>query len=443
MPAEGRTRIAPERRLGLDVARAGGRLKLTTSDLVEWFGPGREEAVNENATRCLKRVGVTVDPPLAGKDADTSVTLTLSRGLDDDLAAREDPPESEPEWVSPEAALRSEIGRLGHPLQLRIDELYERFSLPRRPGFEKAMPYWLRSAGVAIDRSTIGLKPGALVTLSLCHPSATPTVRTPGIDATPWRAPRARRGIDWRLLPRRVFALPRLRFSPRARRGLGYAVLVASVLLLVEGAVTLLWQEPFTYFENQQAQDDLRSELRDVESKPLALTATQRQILAETRDIDRRRIRQFGFAAAALDKKTSHGHSLGRLKIDKLGVKLVFIQGTDNVTLQKGPGHYDDTALPGGRGTVGIAGHRTTYGAPFRHIDDLKRGDKIHLDMAYGRFTYIVEKHAIVPPNAVRVLRTRGYNRLVLTACHPLWSDEKRIVVTARLERKVPHAKKS
>jgi sortase A len=84
-------------------------------------------------------------------------------------------------------------------------------------------------------------------------------------------------------------------------------------------------------------------------------------------------------------------------------------------------------------GTVGIAGHRTTYGAPFRHVDRLRRGDKVEVDMPYGRFTYEVQRTRIVPPTAIWVTDRVSYDRLVLSACHPLYSAAKRIVVFARL----------
>ena len=111
------------------------------------------------------------------------------------------------------------------------------------------------------------------------------------------------------------------------------------------------------------------------------------------------------------------------------------MEGTEADDLRKGPGHYPATPLPGQRGTIGIAGHRTTYGAPFHDIDDLRPGDRIELAMPYGSFTYRVERTRIVPPTATEVTDRVGYDRLVLSACHPLYSAAQRIVVFARLER--------
>jgi sortase A len=129
---------------------------------------------------------------------------------------------------------------------------------------------------------------------------------------------------------------------------------------------------------------------------------------------------------------------VGRLRADAIGLDAVVVQGTATAALRTGPGHYPATPLPGVRGTVAIAGHRTTYGAPFRHIDDLDGGDRIELRMPYGSFTYRVERTRIVPPTATWVTRRVKYDRLVLTACHPLYSAAERIVVFARLERAAP-----
>jgi sortase A len=83
---------------------------------------------------------------------------------------------------------------------------------------------------------------------------------------------------------------------------------------------------------------------------------------------------------------------------------------------------------------VAIAGHRTTYLAPFRHIDALAPGDQIMVKMPYGQFTYVVQYHKIVVPTALWVTKDVGYERLVLSACNPLYSAAQRIIVFARLQ---------
>ena len=139
-------------------------------------------------------------------------------------------------------------------------------------------------------------------------------------------------------------------------------------------------------------------------------------------------------AAQTLRAITPTGDPLGRISIPRLRASFVFVQGTDSAALRGGPGHYMPTALPGEHGTVGLAGHRTTYLQPFRHIDRLRAGDRITLTMPYGRFSYVVSGSRVVAPSELSVLaRTPGVDRLVLTACHPLFSAAQRLVVTARL----------
>jgi sortase A len=148
--------------------------------------------------------------------------------------------------------------------------------------------------------------------------------------------------------------------------------------------------------------------------------------------------RRVAFAARSFDRRTHEGDPLGRIRIPKIGVSAVFVEGTATGDLSSGPGHYPGTPIPGEHGTVGIAGHRTTYGAWFRNINQLNPGDAIDITMGYGRFTYRVERTRIVPPTALWVTDRVGYDRLILSACHPLYSAAKRIVVFARLVNTTP-----
>jgi sortase A len=132
------------------------------------------------------------------------------------------------------------------------------------------------------------------------------------------------------------------------------------------------------------------------------------------------------------------GDGIGRIQIPRIGATYTIIQGTDELSLEKGPGHYPGTRLPGMGQTVGIAGHRTTYLAPFKRINELKPGDRIVVTMRYGRFTYAVQNTKIVLPTAIWVTHDVGYDRLVLSACNPLYSAAQRIIVFARLRSVVP-----
>jgi len=111
--------------------------------------------------------------------------------------------------------------------------------------------------------------------------------------------------------------------------------------------------------------------------------------------------------------------------------------------LRKGPGRYRTTSMPGQPGNSSIAGHRTTYGAPFHRVDELVPGDEIQVQTLQGLFTYVVMAHDqpdgsirgyhIVDPSETDVLNDFGDNRLTLTACHPKYSAAQRIIVTAEL----------
>ncbi len=212
------------------------------------------------------------------------------------------------------------------------------------------------------------------------------------------------------------------------RRTVSTVLIVAGALLLADAATTLLWQEPLSALYGRIQQGKLEDRLSALEKAPLA-AVDQRAL----RRLDASR--RLAFAARALARRSDGGDPLGRIRMPSIGVSEVFVEGTEGGDLRRGPGHYPATPLPGQRGTVAIAGHRTTYGAPFHDVDDLRRGDRIELDMPYGRFTYRVERTRIVPPTATEVTDRVAYDRLVLSACHPLYSAAQRIVVFARLEK--------
>ena len=218
----------------------------------------------------------------------------------------------------------------------------------------------------------------------------------------------------------------------RALRALSTVLIVAGILLLADGALTLVWEEPISSLYARVQQDRLEDRLEEIErSGP---PAGDRRVLARLPD-ERRRLR---FAARAARRRLDEGDPVGRLRAAAIGLDEVIVHGTGGGDLRNGPGHYPATSLPGAGGTVAIAGHRTTYGAPFRHVDDLAEGARIELELPYGRFTYRVERTRIVAPTATWVIRRVAYDRLVLTACHPLYSAAERIVVFARLERSTP-----
>ena len=129
----------------------------------------------------------------------------------------------------------------------------------------------------------------------------------------------------------------------------------------------------------------------------------------------------------------AEGEALARIRIPAIGVDKIVVSGVQVSDLKRGPGHYPDTPLPGQPGNAAIAGHRTTYGAPFNRIDELGAGDEILIDTVQGAFRYEVRETLIVSPDQVEVLDDFGDDRLTLTACHPKYSARQRIVVVAAL----------
>jgi sortase A len=184
-------------------------------------------------------------------------------------------------------------------------------------------------------------------------------------------------------------------------------MMVSGVLLISDAVVTLAWQEPVSAYFSERQQVKLEKALIDPPKR-------------------------------VVQKEPLRGDALGKLLIPSIGVSEYVVEGTDADNLRKGPGHYPDTPLPGQRGTSAIAGHRTTYGAPFRKLNELKRNDRIVVELPYGTFVYRVDKTQIVDDSALWVTRKVGHDQLVLTACHPLYSAAQRIVAFARLAQRRP-----
>jgi sortase A len=137
-----------------------------------------------------------------------------------------------------------------------------------------------------------------------------------------------------------------------------------------------------------------------------------------------------------------NGDAVARIDIPKIGVSKIVVEGVDVGDLRQGPGHYPGTPLPGQEGNAAVAGHRTTYGAPFGDLDQLATGDEIDIQTVQGTFTYVVDQDPFaVNPNAGEVLLPRpnparpgrSLATLTLTTCNPKYSAAERLIVTASL----------
>lgn len=219
----------------------------------------------------------------------------------------------------------------------------------------------------------------------------------------------------------------------RAWRALSWLLILAGIFALADATVTLVWQEPFSALYARIQQDRLSSALHKVElAQPTPVERRQLSFLPAQRQ-------RIAFLASELQHHAPRGGPVGTIHIPSLGIAYVLVNGTGVSELEKGPGVFPETNFPGIAGTTAIAGHRTTYLAPFRHIDALHRGNRIVLNMPYAHFTYIVTGHRVVSPNNVgAAVNSVGYSRLVLSACTPLFSAAQRLLVFARLTRTVP-----
>jgi sortase A len=218
--------------------------------------------------------------------------------------------------------------------------------------------------------------------------------------------------------------------KPRGRRRtrrLANTLIALGVVVLLYSGLILAWGDPVTWLWAHWQQRALTSEFHQQQKQFIVTTPppdTSAAVALVRKD------------ALAFKQSLKEGHAFGRLSIGRIGLNdVVVVQGTTagiEADLSKGPGHYMNTPFPGLGGSVAIAGHRTTFGAWFRHIDEIRNGDFIDLQMPYATFHYKVEMHKVVVFNDWSIIKPQGYERLVLSACHPIYSASHRWIVFAR-----------
>ena len=207
------------------------------------------------------------------------------------------------------------------------------------------------------------------------------------------------------------------------------ALLVLGGLLVLAWVVTVWqWQDPVTLVLNKREQAHLASAY---EERVQHLPRTTARSQAADLEASYRR------SAVAYRKKTGIGDPIGRLVVPRLGLRVWVVLGTDTESLKKGPGLHPPTGFPGQGRLTYVAGHRTTYGAPFSDIDKLKPGDPVTFEVPYGTFRYVVTGHRIVRANQLEVLRSRGREEIALQACWPRFFASHRYIAYAKLERVV------
>ncbi len=232
--------------------------------------------------------------------------------------------------------------------------------------------------------------------------------------------------------------------SARVIRTTGLALIVLGVLALGWAVVVWRWQDPFTAlytlyeqheltaaYDRRVRQFDAAAARRPRPPQPVASTA-------ETAAALRAEERRVAGAARRYRLGSREGDPLGRIVVPRLGLNMVFLDGTSESSLEKGPGRDLETFMPGEGRLVYIAGHRTTFLAPFANIDELRAGDRITLELPYATFVYRVTRHVVVPADDLAVLRPGRHELLALQACHPRFFATHRYIVYARPVEVVP-----
>jgi sortase A len=218
----------------------------------------------------------------------------------------------------------------------------------------------------------------------------------------------------------------------RLIRDVSSVLILSGLLLVVDAGATLVWQEPVTAAIGMVLRSDVNKTHLSYRTAPLSTTDTR--ALAGIQSLSDR----IGYLARRERHQVKTGDAIGQIDIPRIGHTYNIIEGTDTRSLEAGPGHYPTTAFPGMGQTVAVAGHRTTYLAPFRFLNEVTAGNRIVVTMPYGRFTYVVQYQRIVKPTQTSVIDSVGYDRLVLSACNPLYSAAQRIIVFARLRSVTP-----
>jgi sortase A len=211
----------------------------------------------------------------------------------------------------------------------------------------------------------------------------------------------------------------------RLARATGILLALGGALLLAWAIAVWQWQDPITLVVNKRYQSRLASAYEDRarEFPPAAPRGEGRPTTGITQLTLARRFRS----------GTETGEPIGRLIVPRMDLEVMVAFGTDTDTLKKGPGLHPSTGLPGQKFLTYIAGHRTTYGAPFSDIDTLRPGDRITFELPYGTYRYVVTDHEIVPGDQIDVLKGRGREELALQACWPRFFASHRYIAYAKL----------
>jgi sortase A len=215
----------------------------------------------------------------------------------------------------------------------------------------------------------------------------------------------------------------------RLLRTLGTLMVVAGLATLAWAFAVWRWEDPFTSLYTAYEQRELSSGLEERFASYAPAAAEQPELLGPA---------ELAAEARRYRRQTGTGDGIGRIEVPRLGVKMVLVFGTDSETLKRGPGLDPRTFFPGQNRLVYVAGHRTTYSAPFSKIESLRNGDDIRVEMPYGTFTYTVTRSRIVASSDLSVLKSKRFEQIALQACHPRFFASHRWITYGRLTKVDP-----
>lgn len=225
---------------------------------------------------------------------------------------------------------------------------------------------------------------------------------------------------------------------------LGRSFVTAGVLILLFVTYQLWGTGLYTSREQDRLREEFTALLEQEDDRPTPTTTTtgtaveDPTVATTTSTVVEDPTVTTTTAPVSLPLLSRGGEPFAQIRIPRIGADDIVVQGISRDDLRKGPGHYPDTPLPGQEGNVAIAGHRTTYGAPFGDLEQLEEGDRIFVRTAYGDFTYeVFLADFVVRPTDVKVLDRDRFRPaiLTLTTCHPKFSAAQRLVVQAALQQ--------
>ena len=259
-----------------------------------------------------------------------------------------------------------------------------------------------------------------------------------------------------RNIPRLIFDLPlkknrRQREVTKASRSASTqntgkrSLLPLGVGLLIVGFIILIYSVNQTFFSTSVINDEQNLLENKFQVSELNLSEIRNQNIMTEQSLDNlEQTDEFQESIISIATKTLTNQAakaeflpdvVGRLTILSANINHYVVFGATNKKLEYGPGYILGTSLPGTGGNFAIAGHRTTYGAPFGNLDRVQVGETIIFQTNTNQYKYQVIEVKIVSPEDNYVLENYGDDRITLTTCHPKFSAKQRLIVIGQLEK--------